>query len=89
MTQRKTRCSPGNTEQRANNDPLISAETSADLVYKVTKTLFENLGAYQEITSKAKAVKLEAACKGLAFPLHEGAKRFYKEAGVKGCDASS
>lgn len=64
-------------------------ETSADLVYKVTKTLFENLGAYQEITSKAKAVKLEAACKGLAFPLHEGAKRFYKEAGVKGCDASS
>ncbi|MFY0613562.1 MAG: TAXI family TRAP transporter solute-binding subunit [Hyphomicrobiaceae bacterium] len=62
-----------------------STNTSADLVYKVTKALFENLDDYKKATKKAKAVTLEAACKGLAFPLHEGAKRYYKEIGHKGC----
>lgn len=62
-----------------------STNTSADLVYKVTKTLFENLDEYKKATTKAKAVTLEAACKGLAFPLHEGAKRYYSEIGHKGC----
>ncbi len=62
-----------------------STNTSADVVYKVTKTLFENLAEYKRATKKAKAVTLAAACKGLAFPLHEGAKRYYKEIGHKGC----
>lgn len=62
-----------------------STNTSPDLVYKVTKTLFENLAEYKKATKKAKAVSLEAACKGLAFPLHDGAKRYYKEIGHKGC----
>jgi TRAP transporter TAXI family solute receptor len=62
-----------------------STNTSPDLVYKVTKALFENLDEYKKATKKAKAVTLEAACKGLAFPLHEGAKRYYKEIGHKGC----
>lgn len=62
-----------------------SEDTSADLVYKVTKTLFENLDEYKQATSKAGAVTLEAACEGLAFPLHEGAKRYYDEIGLAGC----
>lgn len=62
-----------------------STNTSPDLVYKVTKALFENLDEYKKATKKAKAVTLEAACKGLAFPLHEGAKRYYEEIGHKGC----
>ena len=62
-----------------------STNTSADLVYKVTKSLFENLAEYKKATKKAKSVTLAGACKGLAFPLHEGAKRYYKEVGAKGC----
>ena len=62
-----------------------STNTSPDLVYKVTKALFENLNDYKKATKKAKAVTLKAACEGLAFPLHEGAKRYYKEIGHKGC----
>lgn len=62
-----------------------STNTSADLVYKVTKALFENLDEYKQATKKAKAVTLEAACDGLAFPLHEGAKRYYTEIGHQGC----
>jgi len=60
-------------------------DTSADLVYTVTKTLFENLEEYKQATSQAGAVSLEAACEGLAFPLHEGAKRYYDEIGLEGC----
>ena len=62
-----------------------STNTSADLVYKVTKAMFENLDAFKKATSKAKGVTLEGACSGLAFPLHEGAKRYYKEIGLKSC----
>jgi TRAP transporter TAXI family solute receptor len=63
-----------------------TADTSADLVYLVTKTLFENLAAYKKTTPKAKSVTLAGACDGLAFPLHEGAKRYFKEVGAKGCN---
>ncbi len=62
-----------------------STNTSADVVYKVTKTLFDNLAEYKRATKKANALTLAAACKGLAFPLHEGAKRYYKEIEHKGC----
>jgi uncharacterized protein len=62
-----------------------STNTSADLVYKVTKAMFDNLGAFKKATAKAKGVTLKGACSGLAFPLHEGAKRYYKEIGAKNC----
>ncbi len=31
------------------------------------------------------ATQLEAACGGLSFPLHEGAKRYFKEIGKAEC----
>jgi hypothetical protein len=61
------------------------SKVSADLVYKVTKTLFDNLKEFHGTAKAAKSVTLAGVCKGLAFPLHEGAKRFYKEKGVAGC----
>lgn len=63
-----------------------SADVSADVVYKVTKTLFENIAAFHKVSKAAKSVTLANACTGLAFPLHEGAKRYYKEVGQKGCN---
>lgn len=62
-----------------------TSHTSADTVYKVTKALFENLDALKGATKAAKVLNLENACVGLAFPLHEGAKKYYKEIGAKGC----
>jgi uncharacterized protein len=62
-----------------------STHVSADLVYKITKATFDNLAAYKKGTPKAKGLTLAGACSGLAFPLHEGALRYYKEKGVKGC----
>ncbi len=58
---------------------------SADTVYKVTKTLFSNLKEFHGTAKAAKNVTLEGACKGLSLPLHDGARRFYKEVGAKGC----
>lgn len=62
-----------------------STQVSADLVYKVTKTLFENLKDFHAAFNAAKNVTLKGACSGLVFPLHEGAKRYYKEVGKKDC----
>ena len=62
-----------------------STHVSADTVYKVTKTLFSNLKEFYGTAKAAKNVTLGGACQGLSFPLHEGAKRYYKEAGAKGC----
>lgn len=61
------------------------SKVSTDLVYKVTKTLFDNLKEFHGTAKAAKSVTLAGACQGLAFPLHDGAKRFYKEKGVSGC----
>ena len=63
-----------------------SEDVPADLVYKVTKTLFENLKEFHGTAKAAKNVTLAAACKGLSMPLHEGAKRYYKEVGNKDCN---
>lgn len=63
-----------------------SADVPADVVYKVTKTLFENIAEFHKVSKAAMSVTLANACKGLAFPLHEGAKRYYKEVGQKGCN---
>ncbi len=62
-----------------------SADVPADVVYKVTKTLFENLKQFHGTAKAAKNVTLEAACGGLSFPLHEGAKRYFKEIGKAEC----
>ena len=62
-----------------------STHVSADTVYKVTKTLFSNLKEFYGTAKAAKNVTLAGACQGLSFPLHDGAKRYYKEVGAKGC----
>ena len=62
-----------------------SADVPADVVYKVTKTLFENLKEFHGTAKAAKNVTLKAACGGLSFPLHDGAKRYYKEVGKADC----
>lgn len=60
--------------------------THADLpdedVYKITKTIYENLPFLQNIHSATKAMALERAIAGLPAPLHPGALKYYEEVGV-------
>ena len=62
---------------------LVSHEKVSDEVaYQMTKLMFDNLSPLGNAHSAAKDIKLENATKNLPIPLHPGAERFYKEAGV-------
>ena len=59
------------------------ADVPEEDVYKITKTIYENLPFLQNIHKATKAMALERAIAGLPAPLHPGAARFYKEKGIK------
>ena len=50
-----------------------------ELVYRMTKSMFENLDALVAAHVAAKAIKLENALAGMPIPVHPGAARFYRE----------
>jgi uncharacterized protein len=63
---------------------IVSADASDDLVYAITKALWNEatqrlLEGHNQI---GKQVRIENALDGLSVPLHPGAKRFYREAGL-------
>lgn len=61
----------------------VHSDVGEEEVYKITKTIYENLPFLQNIHKATKAMALERAISGLPVPLHPGAARFYKEKGVK------
>jgi TRAP transporter TAXI family solute receptor len=54
----------------------------AETVYKMTKSMFENLDALRAAHAAAKAIDKEKAGKGSPVPLHPGAEKYYQEAGL-------
>lgn len=54
-----------------------------DVVYLITKTIYENLPFLHNIHKATEAMKLEKAIGGLPVPLHPGAARYYKEQGIE------
>jgi TRAP transporter TAXI family solute receptor len=54
----------------------------ADTVYQMTKSMFENLDTMIASHAAAKAIKKETAAQGSPVPLHPGAEKYYKEAGL-------
>ncbi len=61
----------------------VRADVSEEDVYRITKTIYENLGFLQSIHKATNAMALEKAMAGLPMPLHPGAARYYKEAGLE------
>lgn len=51
-------------------------------VYLITKAIYENLTFLRGIHRATRAMSLEEATDGLPVPLHPGALRYYREAGV-------
>lgn len=81
---------PGNTYSTVPNEIatvsvksmlVIRADLSEDLVYKVTKAIYENTDKLGH--AKAKEIKLENALAGVSIPVHPGAKKYFDEKGVK------
>jgi hypothetical protein len=63
---------------------MTSAEQPEDLVYGITKALW-NDNTRKLLDSghaKGKEIRLETALDGIGVPLHPGAERFYKESGL-------
>lgn len=63
---------------------VTTSKQPEDVVYEVTKALWtENTRmALDAGHAKGKSIRKENALKGIAIPLHPGAERFYKEAGL-------
>ena len=55
---------------------------SEEAAYQMTKLLFENLPALAAAHAAAKAIDPAKALDGMPIPLHPGAERYYKEAGI-------
>ncbi len=58
------------------------ADVSEDLVYRITKTMFEERERLMQVHPLAEFMTLENAMDGLPYPLHPGAERFYREQGL-------
>jgi hypothetical protein len=63
---------------------IVSADAPDDLIYAITKALWND--ATQRLLETrdplGKQVRLEDALDGVSIPLHPGAKRYYREAGL-------
>jgi TRAP transporter TAXI family solute receptor len=60
-----------------------SAKVPADVVYAITKEVFENFEAFKKLHPAYKVLTKESMLDGLSAPIHEGAMKYYKEAGLK------
>jgi len=60
---------------------IASNDLPTDMVYNLTKSIFQNLNILGESHVKGKLVTIETALKGMPIPLHPGAEKYYKEVG--------
>ncbi|WP_246938545.1 TAXI family TRAP transporter solute-binding subunit [Bacillus pinisoli] len=60
----------------------VAGDMDEETVYQLTKALYENLDQMYEVHNSAKEITLETALDGLPAPLHAGAYKYFKEAGL-------
>jgi len=51
-------------------------------VYLMTKAMYEHLDQLVAAHAAAKVIKLDNAIAGMPIPLHPGAEKYYREAGL-------
>ena len=61
---------------------VTSAKVGNDVVYNVTKALFENLDQFRSAHPSFATLTKQSMRQGLTAPLHDGAKRYFREAGL-------
>ncbi|WP_139973622.1 TAXI family TRAP transporter solute-binding subunit [Ochrobactrum sp. CGA5] len=62
---------------------IVRPDMNDELVYQMTKGLFENLDQLAAAHSSAKAIKLDKGTIVSPVPVHPGALRYYKEKGIE------
>lgn len=62
---------------------VVNDKLDDETVYKLTKTMFENIDSVQKSHNAAKEITLETAKDNVPIPFHPGAEKYYKEAGTQ------
>ncbi len=82
---------PGGTYKGADEDVpalaikatlAVSQSLSEDVVYNITKAMFENTSELALAHAKGKEISAAAAITGVSVPFHPGAVKYYKEIGL-------
>ena len=61
---------------------VTSAKVPDDVVYAITKEVFENLDEFKKLHPALEGLTRETMLEGLTAPIHPGALKYYKEAGL-------
>lgn len=62
---------------------VTSADVSDDVVYAITKEVFENFEDFKKLHPAYGVLTKKGMLEGLSAPIHPGAMKYYKEAGLK------
>ena len=58
---------------------VTSIDVSEDMIYDITKSLFENLDTLVSTHNAANNISLDTYDVGVPIPFHTGAEKYYKE----------
>ena len=61
---------------------VTSNKVSEAIVYAITKEVFENFEEFKSLHPAYEVLTKENMLKGLSAPIHKGALKYYKEAGL-------
>ncbi len=61
---------------------VVTKDTPDEVVYLLTKTMYENLPFLNTVHKATKVMNIKKAIAGLPMPLHPGAAKYYKEQGI-------
>ncbi len=59
-----------------------SADVHEDVIYAITKEVFQNIDELRKLHPALEVLSVENMLEGLSAPLHPGAQRYFKEAGL-------
>ncbi len=62
---------------------VTSAKVPEDIVYAITKEVFDNLEAFKKLHPAFEVLNKKNMMEGLSAPVHPGALKYFKEAGLK------
>ena len=62
---------------------VTSAKVPEEVVYAVTKEVFDNFESFKKLHPAYKVLTKKSMLEGLSAPIHPGAMKYYKEAGLK------
>ena len=62
---------------------VVRSDVPEEVVYRITRMIWENLATLQEIHAATKDMDIDRALRGMVAPLHPGALRYYREIGLE------